>query len=70
MSDLYIYLDATILEYTSPVCNIITTTDANQMEDIQLKFGSLCFSRFYPRVYHKHAYALDIFTLHTLQVRR
>jgi hypothetical protein len=70
MSDLYIYLDATVLEFTSPVCNIITTTDANQMEDIHLKFGSSCFSRFYPCVYYKYAYALDIFTLRALQVKR
>jgi hypothetical protein len=52
---LIFYLRPT-LQYASPVCNNVTSTNANKLERTQRKFASLCFKRyFFPYVHYNYA---------------
>jgi hypothetical protein len=69
MHRLYITLVRSKLEYGSVVWNSITSTEANKLERIQLKFASVCFYRFFPHVPYSYTFALEKLSLHSLHTR-
>jgi hypothetical protein len=53
------------LEYSSPVLNNITASDANSLERVQRKLVALCFTHFFSYIPYNHGCELELLKLHT-----
>jgi hypothetical protein len=66
----FTYLVKLIIEYTSVICNFLTSTNAKKVERIQWKLKAPCYNRFFPHALCSYANASEYVELHTLRDRR